>query len=100
MNAALPQLQQNLIAQELSVLVANIRPARVEDKIRRQKDIAKPLTDLLGDHGVDYLLRICGVQAKHELPPLWSALKSVKKHNWLNVLQHSIDVAKLQFDEP
>ena len=100
LNAALPQLQQNLIAQELSVLVADNRTARVEDEIRRQKDIAKPLTDLVGDHGVDYLLRICGVQAEHELPPLWSALKSAKKHNRLNVLQHSIDVAKLQCDEP
>jgi len=100
LNAALPQLQQNLIAQELSVLVADNRTARVEDEIRRQKDTAKPLTDLVGDHGLDYLLRICGVQAEHELPPLWSALKSAKKHNRLNVLQHSIDVAKLQCDEP
>jgi len=73
----------------------------VEDEARRQKDSAKPLTDLVGDHGLDYLLRICGVQAEHELPPpLWFALKSAKKHNRLNVLQHSIDVAKLQCDEP
>jgi hypothetical protein len=100
LNAALPRLQQNQIAVELGNLVADNRASRESDRIRLDSAKVKPLSEFLGNQGVAYLLRIVGVQSEVQLPPIWSELANVKRHDRLNQLQYAIDCEKEECVEP
>jgi hypothetical protein len=100
LNAALPRLQQNQIAVELGNLVADNRTSRENDRIRRDSERVKPLSEFIGEQGVFTLLRIVGVQAEVQLPTIWNELANAKKHRRLSELQHAIDLEKERCGEP
>ena len=97
LNMALPQLQQNQIAQQLGTLVADSGVARDEEKRRCQQEEFKLIHHLIGDHSLTFLLHVCDVQTDQQLPPVWHALKNAKKGS--PVKCYSIDMAKLKCDK-
>ena len=86
LNAALPRLQQNQIAVKLGNLVANNRTSRENDRIRRDSEKVKHLSEFIGEQGVITLLRIVGVQAEMQLPPICNELANAKMHRRLSEL--------------
>ena len=91
LDAALPRLQQNQIANRLGELVEDARVHREDE--RRQKDSLrnKSPIDLVGATGVAKLCRYVRVQDQDQLPQIFRRLATASRHNRLSELQWAID---------
>jgi hypothetical protein len=91
--------QQNLIADRLGELVQENRSAREQDRADKELEKTKDPKELLGDVGVQKLLRWCHVMTTAELPPFWKELVKAKKAQQLAVLQWAVDKVKEEMGE-
>lgn len=91
--------QHNQIAERLSELVQESRTARAQEKAERDRAKTKDPKELLGEVGVQKLLRWCQVVTVTDLPEIWSELARAKKSQQLAVLQWAVDKAKDELRE-
>lgn len=93
------QNQQNQIADRLGELVQESRTARAQDKAEKEQAKTKDPIELLGEVGVQKLLRWCQVMTTVELPGVWKELAKAKKSQQLAVLQWAVDKVKEDLGE-
>jgi hypothetical protein len=91
--------QQNLIADRLGELVQENRSAREQERAEKEQEKTKDPKELLGDVGVQKLLRWGHVSMTSELPAVWKELVKAKKAQQLAVLQWAVDKAKDEMGE-
>ena len=100
LNAALPQLQVNHIAQQLGHLVADNRNARDQARAEKLAERNKLASTLFGDEGIGALLRYCNVAQEANLPIIYQRLANTTKARRLQAVQHAIDEVLQQSAEP
>ena len=91
--------QQNLIADRLGELVQDNRTAREQDRAEKAQEKTKDPKEMLGDVGVQKLLRWGHVMTTAELPTFWKELVKAKKAQQLAVLQWAVDKTKDEMGE-
>jgi hypothetical protein len=84
---------------QLGELVQENRSAREQDRADKELEKTKDPKELLGDVGVQKLLRWCHVMTTAELPPFWKELVKAKKAQQLAVLQWAVDKIKEEMGE-
>jgi hypothetical protein len=94
LNQAWAATQQDQVAATLSELVRDNRRARELDRVDREKAKYKDPQDLLGESGLQKLLRWSQVATSAELQAIWGDLANAKKSQQLAVLQWAVDKAK------
>lgn len=94
LNHQLVGLQQNQIALSLGELVRDNRVAREVDRAERERAKGKSPIDMLGEVGLQKVLRWSQVETSADLQPIWRDLASAKKSQQLAVLQWAVDKMK------
>jgi hypothetical protein len=94
LNHQLVGLQQNQIAASLGELVRDNRAAREVERTEREQSKYKSPTDILGEVGLQKLLRWSQVETMAELQAIWRDLATAKKSQQLAVLQWAVDKVK------
>ncbi|CAK9046738.1 CvfB_WH domain-containing protein (Fragment), partial [Durusdinium trenchii] len=91
--------QEDQIAVSIGELVRDNQAAREEARQEKQREKAKGVEDMLGETGVQKLLRWSQVEAVTEVQDIWRDLAKAKKAQQLGVLQWAIDRTKEEFGE-
>jgi hypothetical protein len=99
LNIAVSQRQQDQIAVCLSELVRDNQVAREEARQEKQREKSKSLEDMLGDTGVQKLMRWSQVAQVTDVEEVWRDLAKAKKAQQLGVLQWAIDRVKEDLGE-
>ncbi len=86
--------QQNQVAQEVGNLAGIIQHENVLAAQRRAQDKAKPVSSLVGEAGVNVLMRLCQVNAVEQLPPIWATLARTPKGQQIMALQFAVDALR------
>ena len=94
LDANLPRLQQNQIANRLGELVEDNRLHREAEKVQRDASRNKEPVDLVGATGVAKLCRYQRVPDQSQLQPIYSRLASASRHNRLAELQWAVDAER------
>jgi len=92
--------QQDQIAVSIGELVRDNQAAREEARREKQREKTKGVQEMLGDTGVQRLLRWSQVEAAEELQEVWRDLAKAKKAQQLGVLQWAVDKVKDELGEP
>ena len=90
--------QQNLIAEKVGLLTTVIQQENVAAARRREEDSAKTIATLVGETGVQQLLRLCQVGTEAALPQIWSSLSNAPKQQHLSLVQWAVDQAKVDLE--
>jgi hypothetical protein len=99
LNLEAERRQQDQIAVSIGELVRDNQVAREEARQERQKEKAKGVEEMLGETGLQKLLRWCQVEGSMDLPEVWRDLAKAKKAQQLGVLQWAIDKTKEDLGE-
>jgi hypothetical protein len=91
--------QQDQIAISLGELVRDNQAAREEARQEKQREKAKSVEDMLGETGVQKLLRWSQVESSADLQDVWRDLAKAKKAQQLGVLQWAVDKVKEDIGE-
>lgn len=91
--------QQDQIAVSIGELVRDNQAAREEAKQEKQREKAKGIDEMLGETGVQKLLRWSHVETCAELQDIWHDLAKAKKAQQLGVLQWAVDKVKDELGE-
>lgn len=91
--------QHNQIAANLGELVRDNRAARDQERAEKEQAKVKDPKDLLGDVGLQKLLRWSHVVTSADLQALWRDLVKAKKSQQLAVLQWAVDKVKDELGE-
>jgi hypothetical protein len=94
LNMQLAGAQQDQIALNLGELVRDNRRAREQDRVEREKAKTKDPQEMLGEVGLQKLVRWSHVETAAELQAIWSDLATAKKSQQLAVLQWAVDKMK------
>jgi len=100
LNQQLAGAHQDQVAASLGELVRDNRRARELDRADKEKAKYKDPQDLLGEAGLQKLLRWSHVETSAELQAIWRDLANAKKAQQLAVLQWAVDKAKEEVGEP
>jgi hypothetical protein len=92
--------QQDQVAARLGELVSDNRRAREQERADKEKAKSKDPVDLLGEAGLQKLLRWSHAETSTELQAIWRELANAKKAQQLAVLQWAVDKAKEEMGEP
>jgi hypothetical protein len=99
LNLEMERRQQDQIAVSIEELVRDNQAARAEARQEKQLERAKGVQELLGDTGVQKLLRWSQVQVCSDFQTIWQDLAKAKKAQQLGVLQWAIDKQKEELGE-
>jgi hypothetical protein len=91
--------QQDQIAISLGELVRDNQAAREEARQEKQREKSKGVEEMLGETGVQKLLRWSQVESSSDLQDIWMDLARAKKAQQLGVLQWAIDKVKEDIGE-
>ena len=94
LNHQLAGLQQNQIAASLGELVRDNRVARESERAERDKAKDKDPQEMLGDVGLQKIIRWSHVETGADLQAIWKDLAKAKKSQQLAILQWAVDKAK------
>eukprot|EP00557_Chaetoceros_sp_GSL56_P008886 CAMPEP_0176505492 /NCGR_PEP_ID=MMETSP0200_2-20121128/16527_1 /TAXON_ID=947934 /ORGANISM="Chaetoceros sp., Strain GSL56" /LENGTH=660 /DNA_ID=CAMNT_0017905057 /DNA_START=100 /DNA_END=2083 /DNA_ORIENTATION=- len=94
LNHQLAGIQQNQIAASLGELVRDNRVARELERADRDKAKEKDPQEMLGEVGLQKIIRWSHVETSVELQAIWKDLAKAKKSQQLAVLQWAVDKAK------
>ncbi len=94
LNQQLVGLQQNQIAANLGELVRDNRDARELERADREKAKAQGPQEMLGDVGLQKIIRWSHVETGADLQVIWKDLAKAKKSQQLAVLQWAVDKVK------
>ena len=94
LNHQLVGLQQNQIAASLGELVRDNRAAREVEQTEREKSKSKNPVDMLGEVGLQKILRWSQAEMSADLQAIWKDLATAKKSQQLAVLQWAVDKVK------
>jgi hypothetical protein len=94
LNHQLVGLQQNQIAASLGELVRDNRAARESERADRARDKDKDPQEMLGDVGLQKIIRWSHVETSADLQPIWKDLAKAKKSQQLAILQWAVDKVK------
>lgn len=87
-------IQQNHIATQVGQLTQVIQQENVAAAQRRQEEKVKPLSSLVGEAGVQLLLRLCHKANANVLPPVWSKVANTPKGQQILAFQFAVDELK------
>ena len=99
LNNALPQLQQHQVATQLGLLIQDRRAERAEARAEKQLQERSRLTELVGQEGVAYLMRLTNSPTEAALPDIWDRLATSKKAQRITELQYAVDTMKQRCSE-
>jgi hypothetical protein len=99
LNMEVERRQQDQIAVSIGELVRDNQAAREEARQDKQRDKAKGVEELLGEIGVQKLMRWCQIEVTTDLQDIWPDLAKAKKAQQLGVLQWAIDKVKEELGE-
>jgi len=91
--------QQDQVAATLGELVRDNRQAREQERADKEKAKSKDPVDLLGEAGLQKLLRWSQVETSADLQAIWRDLANAKKSQQLAILQWAVDKAKEEVGE-
>jgi hypothetical protein len=94
LNHQLVGLQQNQIAASLGELVRDNRTARELERADRDKAKDKDPQEMLGDVGLQKIIRWSHIETEADLQPIWKDLAKAKKSQQLAILQWAVDKVK------
>jgi hypothetical protein len=99
LNVEVERRQQDQIAVSIGELVRDNQAAREEARQEKQRDKAKGVEELLGEIGVQKLMRWCQIETTGDLQDIWPDLAKAKKAQQLGVLQWAVDKVKEELGE-
>jgi hypothetical protein len=99
LNMEVERRQQDQIAVSIGELVRDNQAAREEARQDKQRDKAKGVEELLGEIGVQKLMRWCQIEVTTDLQDIWPDLAKAKKAQQLGVLQWAVDKVKEELGE-